>query len=469
MKKSRWLIAAIFLLALVNVVFGIGSIIFSILNGVDTPTVLSDPGWQLALTMTTIGTLVALFRPGNPLGWIFDLIAFFQGLVSVARQYAVFTLITSPGALPGGLFVSWLASTAWMPGLSLLLTYAIMLYPTGRLPSPRWKALAWASALPVALFIPVASNIWPYRGLLLIQHPEQIPEPTGLIGVLVALVYPLMLACGIASLVTLVVRYRHGTAVERQQIKWVVFAATSFILAVIFIEYSAIGSYLEDHQLLFLITIPVVIGLPAAVGIAILRYRLWEIDLIINRTLVYIPLTGILAGLYSATISLSQRTFIAATGARSDGAVVLTTLFLVSMFTPIKNALQSAVDKRFKAAKDPMAPLTAFGQQVRTIEEVLDMEKAVSRLLREATLSLRASSGAVLISDNGTLQVFSKTPAWQDDQQVISLDIGRQGSRFGALQLGPRADGTPYTDLERSALASLAESLGGVFGLVYRL
>ena len=343
--KKKFLFWAVLFLGLANGAIGIGSVIFSRLNGIDWLTIFSDGGWIMALSMTSVAVLIAMRRPDNLLGWIFFLVGFSQGLVSFSLQYARYVLVTSPGALPGGPLMSWLGQIAWFPGLSLMLTYAILLFPTGRPPSPRWRIFAWLCALPLIFFIPVAITAWSYRGLVLILNPDQVQLPAGILGILFQLSFPMLLLCGLVSLVSIILRFRKGDLIERRQIKWVAFAAGLFLLMELLSGIPSVYSFFMENKLTFLIVIPVSLALPAAVGIAILRHRLLDIDILINRTLVYVPLTGILAGLYAASMSLLQRAFVGITGAKSDIAIVMTTLILTSTFTPIKNALQGLVDR----------------------------------------------------------------------------------------------------------------------------
>lgn len=465
MKKKALFWAAI-AFGLVNVVAGIGSVILARMNAVNWSTILSDSGWMLALSMTTIGVLITLRLPSNPLGWIFCAIGFSEGLVSFAFQYATFTLVTSPAALPGGGLMSWLGQIAWLPGIILILTYAILLFPTGHLLSRRWRILAWLSAILLVLFIPFALSAWPYRGLVLLLHPEQVPQPTGFIAVLSQLFFPFLLLCGLASLASLVIRYLRADLIERQQIKWVVFAASVFLVLEVLLQIQPVYTFFAEHSLTFVLIIPFSIALPAAVGVAVFRYRLWDLDILINRTLVYIPLTGILAGLYAASMSLLQRAFVAFTGTKSDGAVVLTTLILTATFTPIKNAIQAFVDRRFKNPAEPLASLKTFSRQIQTIEQVVDRETAAKRFLDESASALQASCGAVFLSHEGLPQVVSVKGDWEAGRETLTIPIGKETRNIGTLYLGLRRDGTVYSQAEISLLAGVGESLGRVLSLM---
>jgi hypothetical protein len=466
MKKKILFWTAI-LLGVVNIFIGIGSVIFARLNGVDWLTILADAGWILALSMTAVGVLIAVKRPDNPLGWIFSSIGFFSGLETFALQFATFTLVTSPASLPGGEFMSWLVQTAYFPAILLFVTYAILLYPTGQLPSSRWQIFGWICAIPLILFLPTAVSLWPARGLVLLLHPERSQPATGLLGAFTQLAYPMMLLCGLICVASLFIRYRKADLMERRQIKWVAFSAAIFVFLLLFGLIPPVAAFLAEHKLAYLLINPLTsIALPAAVGMAILRYRLWEIDILINRTLVYVPLTGILAGLYGASISLLQRGFVAITGTRSDGAVVLTTLILTSTFTPIKNALQSLVDRRFKSPTEPLAALKTFDRQIQAVEQVVDRESAARRFLDESVSALQASCGAVFLSHKGRLLEVSTTGDWEAGRETLTVLIGKEKNHIGTLYLGPRRDGTPYIQAETTMVAVVAGRLGKVLGLV---
>ena len=464
--KKKILFVGTIVIGLVNFVFGIGTVVLSRINGVDWRTILADGGWILALSMTSIGVLIAVLRNHNPLGWIFCAVGFSQGLVSFAMQYATYALVTSPGTLPGGEVMSWLAQIAWFPGLSLMITYAILLFPTGHLPSPRWRIFGWVCIIPLILFIPVVLSVWPYRGLVLLLHPDEIVMSTGFLGILLQLSFPMVLVCGLISLVSLIIRFRNAGLMERRQIKWVVFAAGIFLLMEVLQGIKPIYDFFTNNKLTFLVSIPVSIALPAAIGIAVLRYRLWDIDILIHRTLVYVPLTAILSGLYAASITLLQKVFITVTGSKSDGAVVLTTLILTSTFTPIKGALQVFVDRRFKNPTEPLAALKTFKRQVQTIEEVVNRESAARRFLDESVSALQASCGAVYLWQQGLPQMISVSGDWEAGRETLTIPIERETRNIGTLYLGLRRDGTTYTEQEISLLSGVASSLGRVLSLV---
>ena len=403
MKKKILFWTAI-LLGMLNIAIGISSVVFSRLNGVGWLTILADGGWILALSMTSVALLIALLRPGNPLGWVFFAIGFFQGLVSFAMQYAMYTLVTSPGSFAGGEY-HVVAGCNWLvPRLSLLLNLRHpALSQPGNCPH-RAGAYSAGCASPDRFFIPtgiirVASS----RASNSCSTPNSLSLSPRASWVFLPISPSRWCSCvGSACLVSLIIATARLTSSIRRQIKWVAFAAGIFLAMELLQAIPAVYNFLTDNNLTYLVVVP------AFRSHCRLRWA-WRscatacgmIDILINRTLVYVPLTGILAGLYAASISLLQRTFVAITGTRSDGAIVLTTLILTSTFTPIKNALQSLVDRRFKSPAEPLAALKTFKRQIQAVEEVVDRESAARRFLDESTSALQASCGAIFLSQKG--------------------------------------------------------------------
>jgi hypothetical protein len=224
------------------------------------------------------------------------------------------------------------------------LTVLPLIFPNGHLLGPRWRWALWfALVAPLISIVFIIANTEPFGPAHASNNPAAYfaaVGPRGLIG------YGVLWIASFISVSSLVLRYRGAGVEERQQVKWVVYALVLIALgAVVGMTPFALG------QLVFLGT---ALFAAIAIAMAILRYRLYEIDVIINRTLVYGALSAILAGIYTASITLSQRLFVSTTGERSDAAIVFTTLVVVSFFTPVKGRLQSVVDARVRpAAKTP--------------------------------------------------------------------------------------------------------------------
>ena len=216
----------------------------------------------------------------------------------------------------------------------------------------------------------------------------------------------------------------------------------------------------DTHDILLALSVA---AFPIAAGIAILRYRLYDIDLLINRTLVYVPLTGILAGVYSASIALFQKLFVAITREQSDAAIVITTLILASSFTPIKNGLQGAVDKRFKEAPDPIKRLRAFGEQVRSFVQLSDAGQLRQRLLDEVVSAFDATGGAIYAADDRPPTTddhpIHTSGAWTGDAD-LSIPLALDGKQSGSLSLGPRRNGMEYTVSDVQTLQETVDVVG---------
>jgi hypothetical protein len=348
-----------------NLAFSSLSVVFSYLNNYSMRDFLDYSGSAvLVVSFSILGVLVASRRPGNPLGWIYLAVGFFIGLVNFASPYAEYALATNPGSsLPGGPLMSWLGAWAWIPGALLLTTFALLLFPDGRLPSPRWRPVAWLSALPLLIVVWDAIWLWPYRGRALVDQPGP-PKPGVLLDALLYMLVPFMLVCGMACVASLGVRFWRSRGIERQQIKWFLYAATVGLTLI------AVTTYLSE-PIVDLLSLLATLSLPAAVGIAIFKHRLYDIDILINRTLVYGSLTATLVGVYFSGIVVLQRLFVVLTGEKSTLAVVASTLVIAALFTPLRRRIQSFIDRRFYRRKyDAAKTLDAFSSKLRDETEL---------------------------------------------------------------------------------------------------
>jgi hypothetical protein len=204
--------------------------------------------------------------------------------------------------------------------------------------------------------------------------------------------------------------------------------------------------------------LPGLLFFPAAVAAAILRYRLLEVDTLVNRALVYAVLTAILAGLYTASIGLSQQLFVAFTGERSDAAVVVTTLIVAATFTPVKGWLQGLADRRLKEAPGRVKGLRQFGDQVRNHADLVDAKYLSMSLLENAVRDLDAQGGAIRLVDAGGLRTLHQAGAWRGAAQ-ISIPLSVRGERVGLLQLGPRRGGQAYDPPDFEALVGVSQDV----------
>jgi hypothetical protein len=365
-----------------SVAFALLSLLFARLNHYDLAFFIEGVSvLLLAVSFSGIGALVASHRPGNPLGWIFLVVGFSEGLAGFALTYADYALITEPGSLPGGPLMSWLGEVVWFPGFVLMFTFALLLFPDGRLPSRRWRPVTWLSVASLVIFVPLAGSLWPYRGRRAFQEGTDQFTPGGLLGALEAALFPLVLLCGLICMISLVVRFRRSRGIELQQIKWFAYAAA--VTVTLFTVFGFLFPVGIIGDLLLLAAAPL---LPIAAGIAILKHRLYDIDILINRTLVYGSLTALLALVYLGGVATTQAVFHALTGQEEQPqlAIVVSTLVIAALFNPLRRRIQSFIDRRFYRRKyDARKTLEAFSAKLRDETDLDALNDELVGVVRE--------------------------------------------------------------------------------------
>jgi hypothetical protein len=307
---------------------------------------------SIAVGYAVIGATIASRLPNHPIGWICCAIGLIAALDHFGGEYAVYALLALPHSLPGGEAMLWLQGWFWMLFIGLIV-FLLLLFPTGRLPSSRWRPFAWVSVAMISGGVIWSSAISPDVGFNAPPSPVQLS---------------VLLLGGVAA-ASVVVGRRGARGVERQQIKWLLYVGPIFFVA----SGLHIGFYYfwlaEGSWGLWASYLLVIVGglsVPIAIGVAILRYRLYEIDLLINRTLVYGSLTATLVVLYFGGIVVLQRVFVALTGQQSTLAVVASTLLIAALFTPLRRRIQSFIDRRFYRRKyDARKTLEAFSARLR--------------------------------------------------------------------------------------------------------
>jgi hypothetical protein len=322
-------------------------------------------GNALVVVDATVGAIVASRRPENPVGWLLCLSGVAVGTSSFASQYAIHALLARPGSLPAGEALAWIAAWQLPIMIGLQVSY-LLLFPTGRLPSRRWRWTAWlVVAFVLAGVVLSAFSPGAYLGSLgPIRNPLGIE---GLTGAYKALLYagsPLLYG---AAVLSLFVRLRRAEGLERQQLKWFAYAAAMFALGIVLIVIPlAIDTPSWFVRAATAVFTAAGTTVPVAIGIAILRYRLYDIDRIINRTLVYGSLTALLAVVYLGGVISSQYAFRTLTGQGSQLAIVASTLAIAALFNPLRKRIQAFVDRRFYRSRyDARKTLESFSSKLR--------------------------------------------------------------------------------------------------------
>ena len=344
------------------------------------------------LAFPLVGALIASRRPRNPIGWICLAVGLLFMLLGVTDFYSQYG-VASPGSVPFPVAIYSLSEWLWVPAVGLMGTYLLLLFPDGRLPSRRWRPLAWLSGVTIVLLSAVVLlDPGPLQGLGGVRNPFGLEEHPWVADAF-NIVFPLLTVCILASALSLVLRYRRSRGEEREQIKWIAFAAS--VLAFLFLAGVG-GSLLASGttgaaeplwlKLLQNAIALSYVGVPVAVGFAVLRYRLYDIDLLINRTLVYSSLTVSLAVVYFGGVTVTQAIFRALTGQEEQPqlTIVASTLVIAALFMPLRRGIQSFIDRRFYRRKyDARKTLEAFSAKLRDETDLEALNAELVSVVRE--------------------------------------------------------------------------------------
>jgi hypothetical protein len=415
--------------------------------------------FTLTFSLATIGALILAHHPGHAVGWLLYIVGVFFEISFFSTEYGLFTLVTQPDALPFGrelATLTWIGGTAFFLMTSLL----FLLFPDGRTLSPRWNvfivlAIAGTSIASISEWIrpgPLDAPLEAWTNPLGIDSFDRYQDTVTTVG------FIFIAACGLGGAASLVLRFQRSSGILREQLKWVAFSAVVFITCWITqLLLEPLGGSDSMQQALVSVGISTI---PAAAGIAILRYRLYDIDWIINRTLVYVPLTAVLAGVYIALTGVLRTLLTDSTG-NSDFTIALTTLIVVAMLTPVKNYLQTLVDRHFRESRDPAKELRKLSTETRSTLEVLDHDQFARRFLASVAGVLDAPGAALQTPAQANSIIYGD---WSGAAEV-TLPLRNEGREIGTLSLAPRSDSRPYTPAEIDALKESA----GVMAYLLRL
>jgi hypothetical protein len=382
-------------IAVLGITLNVLAHVLDLFNGHRFPPPIT--GTIVAVAFLIVGALIASRHPRNPIGWIYigaiTLISF-GGSGNVASQYAYYALVTRPGALPASDWVLWAGQTILSAAFGTLAFFALLLFPDGRLPSERWRALGVAAVAGIAVETVVAAiapDALVVPGAEVLRNPASVAAAGPLIDLIAAPFAALGGATLLGCLASVVARFRKATGVERQQLKWFAYGA-AWIPA--FALLAGLQSVVAPATVSSALVVwPLYLaGIPVMTAIAMLRYRLYDIDLLINRTLVYVATTAIIAAAFFGGIVVLQ-TILRPLTSGSELAVAVSTLISFAVFQPIRARVQSTVDGRFYRSRyDAARTLDAFSVRLRdqvaldaVSNELLD---AVGRTVQPATASL---------------------------------------------------------------------------------
>jgi hypothetical protein len=352
-------------------------------NGLDVVVVV-----VFVAAFATVGALLAWKRPGNPIGWL---------LSATGLTYAI-------GAFGGLLlhFHQTLTLANWLGWIFLLgiglCVFVVLLFPTGHLPSPRWRPVAWAAGAGLGgwalgnAFAPTILNDSPSPA-----NPVGVTGPAGDIFTIMAFGGVVLIAAtGLAAIVSVAFRYRRARTDERAQLKWLVYAGALIVVALLAeaLAEQIIGPGTATGNLQNAVLSGAVALVAVAIGIAVLRYRLYDIDRVISRTVTYAILTGLLAGIYAGLVLLATQVF----GLRTPVAVAAATLAAAALFNPVRRRVQKTVDRRFNRARyDADKTVTAFADHLK---DAVDLDSVRDDLAGVVHQALEPAHVSVWISQH---------------------------------------------------------------------
>jgi hypothetical protein len=338
--------------------------------------VLTRVGWG---AYPTVGAVIVARQPRNRVGWLCCAVGLLLGPAFFGQDYAWYALVDEPGSLPGGPAMVWLGQWPWQVVLGLI-SFLLLLFPSGHLVSSRWRPVAWIGAVATAslwLWAAFAPRELEGVGLEGLANPLAIHGAEAVfkvIRVTASAIFPVT----ILAAASMVVRLRRARGEERQQLKWFTYAAVLSVLVwLVFIVPDVVNRL--PAALGFVILLSWLVAVPLAIGIAILRYRLYDIDRIINRTLVYGLLTALLALGYAGVVLLLGQVFGGVTDQPPSWAVAGATLAVAALFQPARRRIQEAVDRRFNRRRYNAArTVQAFSARLR---DQIDLDTLSTELL----------------------------------------------------------------------------------------
>jgi hypothetical protein len=333
------------------------------------------------LAIITVGALVAARRPANPIGWLLCATGLVMSLGDLADGYAAHGLLAHPGSLPGAALMAWLSE--WTRGPTILgaLALVFLLFPDGRPLSRRWDPIVWLAAVVTPLPGLVALRPGPLSDYPFVTNPLGVGGAAGqVIDGVANIAFIALLALLAASGVSLVLRFYRAKGDERQQLKWFASGGAVVVIAFLIAPLIWFTPSLNNSPLWPILFALSLVALPLSMGTAILKYRLYDIDLIIRRTLVYSVLSALLVLVYFGSVVVLQSIVRGLTGQiESQFAIVVSTLGIAALFTPLRRRLQGVIDKRFYRRKyDAARTVAEFGANLR---DEVELEALTQHLL----------------------------------------------------------------------------------------
>lgn len=419
----------------------------------------------LTIAYCVVGSLVASRQPRNPIGWMFCATGLFSALNMLSSGYALYSeLARMNDPLPGAMFARWLTVWIWIPNVVLPVTFALLLFPDGFFISNRWRPIAWAAGFGLLggtigiAFYPGSLESMGLHGV----NPYGIPAGEGIINVLLIIATPLLAVGVFGSIASIIVRFRSAVGIERAQLKWLAVAGVVAIVGNIAgsIPWWLWGENPVTRELSIVITDITIVNIVAATGIAILRYRLWDIHILVNRTLVYGSLTALVIGLYIVVVgSLGA---LLQTGGNLPISLFGTGIIAIS-FQSLRERLQRNVNRLMYGERDD--PYALLGRLSEQLEVVAASQSVLPTIVKTVAEALKLPYVAVSLKAGNQFTIAAEYRraselASQNSDNLKILPLIYQSETIGQLLLVPRASGEAFSQTDHRLLETIARQAG---------
>ncbi len=462
-RRLSWSIVAL------SVLLVFGGLALSVLaqRAAGTEAIFSHQFFTPLLTITYcgVGALVASRHPRNPIGWMFCATGLLSAVNMLSAGYALYALAAAPAAsLPGAALARWLSSWIWLPNVLLPITFLLLLFPDGKLVSPRWRSVALAAGVGSVVFtLSIALHPGPLDSFGITEaNPLGLAIGEESTSILMALAVPLLLVGIVGSIASLGVRFRNARGIERAQLKWLAFAGLIVLVANVLgsIPWLIWGDNPMMRELSIIITDITIVSIVAAAGIAMLRHQLWDIHLLINRTLVYAALTTCVVAIHIVIVGAASVLL------QSGGSWLVSLLgtgIVAVSFQPLRERLQHGVNRLMYGERDD--PYVVLGRLSQRLEMVTASQSVLPTIaetvadafkLPYAAIALREGEQFVIAAECARSPAFSRSVT----VELESLPLIYQLETIGQMILAPRAPGEPFSPPDRRLLESLARQAG---------